>query len=960
MALDDILAEPESTLEWAVELSSVKRSDGTAKTWYYTTLGRETLSTDTPASTTMQPYLKGLGQVSQTLQGDQLFSGLAPGTVGEILLRQSGDTTDQLDDLLDYTFAGYTATIKVGKASATSYSADFFTFRTAVIDAEPTLSANAASFRLQSVLARLLAEPLIVDRYVGIPTCVNGLTTTGSASAPYISAYDLTSFTLMARWNITSNPATFPAFTHKQNSGTDRNWFFGINNSGGKVLCQASIGGVSTTFHLSTADYCDGNYHVGVWSVQNATTSYLMVDGEVDSTFTPSGAVALPAAANVMKASYVGKLLDVRIYSHYMPPDEARAWAAVRSDGDDLGCVGLWRFDDNTGTTANDYSSNNNDAPISGVVNTDWAWAESDLGEPELAGQPYPVVVGEVLNAKAHLIDQARERYRGNNSATGWHSSGSNTNLTVRSRGVVLTGGGTDYTAPSDGGGGVFSMTAAEDEPVTFDLRSSGTAEESFYVSDVADDLVSGYTRIASSDIDLDRVSALRVLCPWLAGYWTDTDATVQQGLDALLASSGLCYYENNSGDLYMDMVLPPLGYGVLTVDVGLAASIDGACLDMRGGGGVTFTGCTASPTAVISIGAWFKTNIIDQTGYALGGSEPNVGSITIVNVGNVHLYFQAVGTNAGKIRCSIGGTISSTPVGLIQAGRWYYIGMRYTDATNVLNFFVGDEDGTWTTAIETTNAGVATSGTTYVVGSTTGGKDAWSSVRDVSVLSTEHSLSGFVALSSTARVQTGYNSTTMPFWAPLNEGDGSPVEKQANVTGTMSGPQWAPKVAVNLDDTPSVSLSNYHYLMPAWKVVVRYARNQLPMSDADIATSVTQSNRLDLRREWKSASWRSDTARDRYKGSRSIELDSPITDRESAQRLVRALATKFSDSRTAGDLSFPPGLAVSRRAMGLRLNDEVGVISANRYGLSAGKSFRVVVTQFDPMNLTARLALWG
>src|SRR5262245_24911872 len=161
VALDAILADVEAGLAVVVEIDSVKRSDGTAATWYYSTHLRQTGAAETPANTSMPPYLLtgSVGPLSQSLAEDTLFAGLATADPGSVVVVQKDPdaTTDQISQLNDYTFAGRSVRIKIGRES--DLYASFELLRTATCEKEPdvrlTEKGIQATFKLATVLGRL-------------------------------------------------------------------------------------------------------------------------------------------------------------------------------------------------------------------------------------------------------------------------------------------------------------------------------------------------------------------------------------------------------------------------------------------------------------------------------------------------------------------------------------------------------------------------------------------------------------------------------------------------------------------------------------------------------------------------------------------------------------------------------------------------------------------------------------
>lgn len=965
-ALDAILSDTESQLEIAVEIDSAKRSDGTLKTWFISTHLRSTDSTEVPVDTEFMPFLVlggVLGPLSQSLSEDLLFSGLAANNPGTITLIQQNLDNDQLSELYDYVFAGYEARIKIGRVTDTYES--FVPFRSTTVQVDPSvdLTQNGlqATFQLSGAISRLLDESLITKRHVGVPTCAEVLTTTPVATAAYNAAHDLKTFTIMYRVMLPSLPAAARNLIAKTSGSTNNNFVINILATGW-VECQASLAGAASMLHASGFSIADSEWHTIVWGLLDQTTSYLMIDNRVINVFTPTASVDLPAVGVRMARFLLGKHSTAAVFNRYISPDEAVGISSVRITGTELGCVGCWRFDDGgSATSVNDYSSTNADATWTGVLNTDYRWTYTDLGEPELAGTNYPLLVGNVINAPAQLIDSSRERYRGNVDESHWYQASINKVLTVRSQGTVLTGGGVDYTAPSDGGDGVFSMTAQESEPVTFDLLNNGTGEQSYYPSSIAYLLLTGRTRILGSQ--LKNIDPLTVLCPWPSGYWTDQETTAQQAIKEILGESAIHYYEDENGKLFFNFLLPPMGYG----------PYNEPCLDLRGGqGNYVVWGDIADISSSMTITCWFKTSAIDQTGYNWGASEPNQGSQMIINKGgisgNYALWFQTIGADAGKLKFRIAGSTLSTVSGVIKDSTWYFIGAVFNDSTNLMSLFIHEHGAALPTnwkAILSNTSSPSVNSQNLTIGDN-GARFPWFATQHVAIWNTAKSL---VDLQNFVTTQPVGNESGLLFYAPITEGAGNPVDKVSLTSGvvTTADPldpngqiaQWAPKLVINLDDTPSVKLSNLHHTHPAWNIVVKYAKNNYPMDDSDIDSGVSQNDRLRLTSEGKNVKFESLSIRDRYKNAKKVVLDSPITDSESAQRLLRAVEGRFGTGNYVGELSFPPGLNISRLSCGLQLGDEVGLVGTIPSQIQTPMSFRVVSVAPNPLKLSNNIVIW-
>lgn len=960
--LDEILADVDSVLEVTVEIDSADRTDGTLKTWYFSTSFRETGSSETPANTTFLPYLKPgktLGPLVQSLSEDLQFSGTAEINPGSLILLQSVVDSPQLTTMSDYVFAGYSVRIMLGRNSD-SY-ASFALWHTVTISVDPSIQFTSeglqATFRLSSAYKRMLEEPLEIKRYLGIPHCLRFLATiTGSAGATKQSGHDVSRFTVGIKFRLPSPP---PAGTNRRlwtksaatGITSNAHWFLRIEASGALLLISSSNSAPDIN-HTTSTNLCDGAWHSVIFSRDDSTTAYLMIDSGDETVFTPLGNVNL-SNFNLIFGESNGAtqmdLCDARFMDRYMTPDEARSYFATRSNGGDLNCIGLWRFDDNTGATVNDYSSLNADATISGVLNTNYSWKDSDLGEPELAGRSYPLVIGNVLNVRAHLIDTLREHYRGNNDVIGWVSTGSNNTLTVRSQGTVLTGGGVDYTTPGSGGDGVFTMTSAEAEPITFDLLTDSIAQSTTYPSKVAQNLLSR-TDISS----VKNYDPLMIVAPWSSGYYTESDTTAQQALSEILGGSGLFYREDRDGGIYLDMLLPPTGYG----------PYGEPAFDWHGQTqGMSF-GDVADLSGSGTVCGWVKVHLADQTAFEFGSPTPNPGTLYLLakqtNSGNFAVYFQAVGTDAGKLAFKISSTTLLTSTGVIAPYTWHFFAAVFDDTANTMKIYIGPKGGTLVEVASTTNIlSPTTNSSPLSIGGGSGYN--WFSVQHLQVWNSAKNLSALQSLMATPPIG---NESGLLAYIPLNEGIDIPREVVTNTTGTLFDtvnlPVWAPRFTVNLDETPSVKLTDFHHIDPRSHIIVKYAKNRFKMEESDIDTGVSQNNRLALTREGLDVKLENSSLKSRFKNAKKIIVDSPLIDQESAQRLLRVISNRFSTDRYVGTLQFPSGLAVSRMACGLVLNEEIGLVSSIYSALQTQRSFRAVSIAPNPLQLSTTVTFMG
>lgn len=966
MTIEDILSSTGNTKEIVVEISSIKRSDYSARTWYFSTQLRETDNTDTPPNTTMPGYLESgiLGPLTQSLSED-LFSGLASIQPGTLKLIQTDVDPDNLSQLNDYIFSGQQMVVKIGLTSFTSYF-DFKTYRTLTISVDPsvelTVNGIEATFPLASATDRLLKENLITERYLGIPHCLTYLTQNGYAGTAVVGP-NLLSYSISTLIRESASQATNQVIISKSLSGTDRNWNIHIGSltSGysGQVRFNASFGGTQIAI-TSPESITDGEWHSVACGLLDKTTAYLMIDNVVIGTFTPSVSVDVQST-NVVVGSAgftpIGSVCDARIYDRYIAPEEFAAMIATRFEPGDA--LHMWRFDDNLGSTVNDYGSGNLDLTISGTINTDWKWDFSDLGEPELAGNVYPILVGEVFNAKAQLTDANRNRFRANVDATDWHttSPSSNTDLVVKSQGTVLTGGGTDYTAPANGGGGVFSTTSLEAEPVTFDLTKNSSGTSQAWLPVVGYNLINN--RTSGIGVNTAQLTRLNFLCPWKAGWRTEAETNVAKALEDIYGNSGLAYLEDEFGDLFVDMLRGPVGYGPFgepAVDFYGQSSLPfGDVADISGGGAGS---CT--------LACFFKTSIVNASLTYISGSEFMLIAKPGIVTTNYALYLITSGADRGKLAFKIGGQTLLSPAGLVEPDVWYFCAAIFNDGTNTMTINLtktaeGDTGGLLFEIASATNSNSPTPNTDDLyLGGSGGVTYSWGSIQYAQVWNTSNTLTSLQLQAQRISVPVG-NESNLVFYAPANAGQGPVIDLMSTNGANLAFPQrWSPRFTVDLTETPSVKLTEFHHTDPAGEVVIQYSRNWFPMAQSDIDTGVSSNSALALKTEWKKVSSEDPVIKENYERHKKVILPSSLTTQDGAEKLHSFILGRFREGRWIGKLTFPPGLEISARACSLQIGDEIGVIAPIPSQLASGLSFRVIAVSPNLLNLSTTVVFWG
>jgi hypothetical protein len=928
------------------------------KTWYFSTRQRITGSAETPPSEEFLPYLANggaIGPLVQSLTEDALFSAQAQISPGVLQVVQPTPTPaiDRLSELHQYTFAGRETRIKIGTAGA-AYGT-FETYRTFRVDKDPDVvlgdNGLTAQWQLASSLARLLSEPLDVPRYVGIPHALKLLTSTGKVTVPRVAAHDSRYFVVSTRVRGTTVAATRLLFS-KFISVANNHFYAEIAATTGKLALIASSAGAADISLTSAASLIDSQWHVVAFARDNNNVAYVLIDQEVVGMFTPAGAADLTAADIIFGQPFGGddtEICDARFYDRYIPPEELIGILATRAQPGDLGLVGYWPMTDNGGGSANDEGTGNSDGVIAGVLNTDYSWGPSDLGEAELAGRPYPFAIGDLFNAQAHLIDTVRERYRLSSENP---NEVAGTTVTVRSRGTQLTGGGTDYTLSDNNR--LAQMTSAESEPITFDYRQD-TLPSACYPTSLARYALVNRTRIQSAQIS-SRWDSMLAIAAWRAGFYTDSETSAATMLRELLGGAGLYYTESELGLLYMDMLLPPVGYG----------PFGEPCFDFNGGraSDVYFDEIgTVAGAGSLTVCGWINTPAVDGT--TVGGSQMMyLAGQQLGASGEYSLRFQNESGQFTRLKFGISGngTLNS-PVNPLAPYTWHFVAGVFDDTGNTMKLFLAPLGGR---LVEIASQAASTARGTVASDLTIGsrlGDDAigWGALQHIQVYNVAKTTAQLEAIMANPNAST----SGLTFYIPLNEGSGMPVEEVNDITGIAQSldhftHRWAPKLLVDLDENPSVKLAEFRPASPASRIDVYHSRNWTPMSPGDIDSGLSQASRWALMREWQSAPIWDRNRSDRFLNARRAESASPLSQQAGAYRMARTLAAKMSDGRFIGMMEFPEGSSLSRRALGLNLGDEVGIKVAIPRGLSVARSFRVTSVAPSPLTLATQISFWG
>lgn len=953
MALIDILQDGQTAIELVAEISHRDPETDTESVTYLSRHGTvpSTGPSDTPANQTFPSRLLSIGPIRESLNEDLLFSGLSSYELGGLTVdntpTSSPPAPGPLDSWINLSFAGKDVVIKAG-AQGAAYST-FETIASGTSNGNPTFHGNEISLSLQSVFSKL-DVPLIVNRYSGNSSCLKGLTATGAVTRAHNTIYDLTSYTLSGRFRIpVAGLATTATLARKEISATDRNWrvLIGTNN---RIEVRASIGGVNTLIGNPTDTFNDNKWRTWVVGVKGGSTSYVMVNGKVLVTTPLTGNPNTSAAilATIVQGMEVN---DHVILNSYLTPDEARAFFSSRLEGDETSVVALWRYDDAGGGTVTDYSSSALNATIGGVENTDYVWNPSDLGSPELAGLPMPIVYGDVFNAPLDLIDTVNERDR-------WHDGLSaapstyNTVLTVKVKGVPIAEGvDWDHQPVGDVSLGVIETTSEIDQPATFDTEVDTPGS---YPNSIIEFLLvdrGGFDAIA--DIEQDWLDAMSYLLPSPSSVFVGGSDKTLGGVvgEYLTGIGGHLRLDTPTGKFLPSHLLPAVGPSPVDADDPVLEWV-GSPDDIINFGNI------ANPTSSMSVGCWFKSHrgLQDSSAglFSIAGLVTKLSSYSLLILADDSLNFNVSGLPS----------LVSAPF-IVKSGVWYFVMGTFDDTANTMSLFLGEQGGsliTVSSAISVT-ASPGTTANSLDVGNFASGVTGLphlGSIAHAQVWSKAHTLAQAQTLMDQFEAGTHLvgNEANLLFYAPINDGvNSTTVQNLVGPTaGTISGLcRWAPQLILDFTTAqPNGSIDSISRLIPAGDIEIRYKINHSPLTQSDIAASVTDENALPLKLPYLSLKPdRADIKAD-FPQTRSILITSPFLRQSAAIYLYNLLSSRFGPDNMLVNVS-----GISRDGMLLNLTDEIRVIGSHS-SLSSGVHFRVVEksNSLDELTTNLRLAL--
>lgn len=562
-----------------------------------------------------------------------------------------------------------------------------------------------------------------------------------------------------------------------------------------------------------------------------------------------------------------------------------------------------------------------------------------------------PIVYGDVFNAPLDLIDTVNERDR-------WHDGLSvapstyNADLTVKVRGVPITEG-VDWDHQPDVSTGVIETTSEIDQPATFDTEVDTPGS---YPNSITEFLLvdrGGFN--SASDIRLDWLDAMSYLLPTPSGVFVKGSDKTLGGVvgEYLTGIGGHLRLDTPTGKFIPSHLLPPVGPSPVDADDSVLEWV-GSPDD-----GIDF-GDIANPTSHMSLACWFKTH--------RGFQDATAGlylQAPMINKNGASTGYRLLIHALGNLEFSYANvaTISLATPRAIKPEVWYFVLASFNDTTNVANLYLGELGGAMIQVGSVTGSAAvpATNTLPLLIGNDQPGNFPFlGSIAHAQVWSKAHTLAEAQTLMDQFEAGTPLvgNEANLLFYAPINDGVGSTTVQNlvGPTTGTISGLcRWAPQLILDFTTAqPNGSIDSLSRLIPAGDIEIRYKVNHSPLTQSDIAASVTDENALPLKLPYLSLKPDRADIKDDFSQTRSILLTSPFLRQSAAIYLYNLLSSRFGPDNMLVNVS-----GVSRDGMLLNLTDEIRVIGSHS-SLSSGVHFRVVEksNSLDELTTNLRLAL--
>lgn len=932
---------------------------------------------DVLPAASVPPLLAEIGTLSAQLSGDLQFGGEGIADPGILAFRNN---LGQTWSWLRYTIGGRRAIVRMGERGKPVRAWEIV--RANVAQQEPQVGSAAGTRLKMSNVNAQLAQPILVRTFSGLPTAVNFKTVAGTAAAPHLAAYDMTAFTAVRRFRIASAPALNGTLLRKQLTSSNRQMAVGMLAGTGILRASFSTGGVFTPLPDTVRAYADDVEHVLVFST-SGSYSYLMVDGLVVSELSGHGppdtqAAALEWGLNWIDGGATSYLGEIALLSGYTSPVSSRTLTLSRVRPDLPNVVGLWSGDDGGGPAITDYGPLANNAVLTGVENTDYAWVPTDQGDPAYAGKAMPTLSGLCYNRKGEPVDAVRGRYRFSDRAVSVGAA------VLRSRGGVLAFPA-DYSLTTDGA--AASVSATEPVGVSTVLEGEEPEEFSGATADPPEAHVAGLIAtilrertalVEEEDWSAGALRALHRQIPMRAGIGTASGEKPAVGAlltEQILQPLGGHLRVDADGRLIAGLLLRTVNPGPFGVE-GLLEFCGDDDTGVRFGQ-VAF----ATPTDH-GIAAWVMIHCgaadLTQAGVTVGGIPTGFTIWDRLDAaGETGAYLGVDSSRPGSIVfghpevLSDGGGLPylATPAETMRPGVYYLVIAEFQQA-----HFVGDTGIPHRRTVRVYDRQLA-SWQTFQQDCTSAFPNETDSLNPLTIgggrrgpmlgcIARVQAWSGGVTLDD-EQVDAPVEQLAAPpgllFLAPLTEGRGnSCTDVVAQERGRITGARWSPREVFDLRRQSTPTLADVHNLAPLSSVRIGYKRNGAPLQEADIAVTIVGPPRTALKIPVLEVADGSNHLAETWRTPRSHDRDSVLVRRADAQAVLQQLAERIPEGTLFVQLE-----GVQRRGVTLTLTDEVVVYADTdpavvRGDFSNGRAFRVVGISSALDSLTSSLVLAG
>jgi hypothetical protein len=987
------ISEPDEEVEIAFRFEYYDPATNTVREEWYSTHGRSSTSYDDfPSSTAINPISSSsaqpydLGSWTTQLQADAYLSGegsVSPPTMIFPNLPSSPSSAGIFDTWLTKSFSNRPVERRVGRRwqvrpSPSSPNGILNPMRRFEIQASASMSKegglNPATNTITLSPLSILSQPVPVNKNIGIATQAQMLSNTGYLFIPSSTTYDKLSFKISARFSV---PLTGVAGTgsgwvsRRITGGLYYQWSISIGYAShpttpNKLSVMANASDNSTLFSYTYGIALnDGLVHSVVLAINSRDRWYLILDGNKVISGTGLTKDVKQATGSNVEVGLV--MPNISVFDHrieaFTDEDEATVKFSSRKDPDSL-TYSMHRVDDNSGSTVTDYATLANHGTLQGILNTDFQWVPTYMGSAETAGTYMPMSGGVIFHAPTQPVDPVRNIFRHNDRAVTVGAS-----VKIRSRGLVIAGGGVGYSEPVAGPGTV-DFVGAIDEPVTFGLDPSPSTpeNENIFVPKLVRDELTGRGALTSATIDQESFVGVRQLLPLKGGYYYTDPPSISTFLSDNLGSIGGMFGLDTSGRAYASIVLPPINPGPY-------GNIDN-CLEFLG---LPFRGVTINPhssyslkqSPIWSVVCWvkFHRRPVDPSTSSTFTYFPT-GMTLVDHVDGATGYYLGVDGRDGGIVFGAPG-VTGTVSGLhflkriyaFEPGKWYLVGGYQDTNTRMISVGMPGSGVILNTLSETTTGTLSASDNAplrighgprgsfygslqYVIGSSSGRE---TSPNQASVTTTP---------------PTPLNATIVDrFFVDLRDNriEESPVDRVYEQVqgryGVNEGTRWAPRLTLDLTRSGRPTLTDIHTPIPAWRVDAEYKVNKSLVTGANVAGAVSSSDKLALQMSSLSSALVDNNIRSNFLNSQDRSVTTPLLSANDADYVSWLLRKRISNDRRLSDLG-----ELSREIAKLSLTDEI-VLVYSRFGLTGGFPCRVamLVSFLGASGETAgAVSVWG